>query len=198
MAYPGARGRSCGWCPLHGARIAASRGTFRLTVLDVGQGLAAVVATRHHALVYDTGPRFHETANAGGRIVAPFLRHTGFRHVDGLIVSHVDLDHSGGAESLLQLVPLGWFSSSLPDDHAIVARARAKGVALTCLAGQRWTWDDVRFTVLHPTLADVHDTATKTNDRSCVVRIDTEHGSALLTGTSKQRSRRGCCGKALP
>ncbi|MEJ7670028.1 MAG: DNA internalization-related competence protein ComEC/Rec2 [Casimicrobiaceae bacterium] len=156
-------------------------GTFRLTVLDVGQGLAAVVAMRHHALVFDAGPRFHETADAGGRIVAPFLRHTGIRYLDGLIVSHVDLDHSGGAESLLQLVPFGWFSSSLPDDHAIVTRARAKGVALTCLAGQRWTWDDVRFTVLHPTLADVY-AATKTNDRSCVVRIDTEHGSALLTG----------------
>lgn len=158
------------------------QGTFRLTVLDVGQGLAAVVATRHHTLVYDTGPRFHETADAGGRIVAPFLRHMGIRRVDGMIVSHIDLDHSGGAESLMQVVPLGWLSSSMPDDHAIVARARATGVALTCLAGQRWTWDDVRFTVLHPTLADVHDSATKTNDRSCVVRIDTEHGSALLAG----------------
>jgi len=159
------------------------QGTFRLTVLDVGQGLAVVIATRQHALVYDTGPRFHETADAGGRVVAPFLRHTGIRHADGLIVSHVDLDHSGGAESLLQLVPLGWLSSSLPDDHAIVARARANGVtALTCLAGQRWTWDEVHFAVLHPTLADVDDSATKTNDRSCVVRIDTAHGSALLTG----------------
>ncbi|MBA3775666.1 MAG: DNA internalization-related competence protein ComEC/Rec2, partial [Betaproteobacteria bacterium] len=66
-------------------------GTFRLTVLDVGQGLAAVVAMRHHALVFDAGPRFHETADAGGRIVAPFLRHTGIRYLDGLIVSHVDL-----------------------------------------------------------------------------------------------------------
>ena len=159
-----------------------AEGTFRLTVLDVGQGLAVVVATRHHALVFDTGPRFHETADAGGRIVAPFLRHTGIRYLDGLIVSHVDLDHSGGAESLLQLVPFRWFSSSLPDDHAIVTRARATGVALTCLAGQRWTWDDVRFTVLHPTLADVHDATTKPNDRSCVLRIDAEHGSALLTG----------------
>ena len=163
-------------------------GAFRLTVLDVGQGLSVVVETNRHALVYDTGPRFNELTDAGGRIVAPFLRAAGLRRADGLIVSHADLDHSGGALSLMQTTPVGWYASSLPAGHPIVERAQANGVAMACIAGQRWTWDDVRFTVLHPTRAEYDDRWAKTNDRSCVVRIDSQYGSALLTGDLEAKS----------
>jgi len=165
-------------------------GAFRLTVLDVGQGLSAVVETHHYTLVYDAGPRYTETTDAGGRIVAPFLRATGLRRVDGLIISHQDLDHSGGTLSLLQSTPVGWFASSLPADHAIVLRAQAQGgsVVMACIAGQHWTWDGVVFTVLHPTRAEYDDPRAKTNDRSCVVRIDSAYGSALLTGDLEAKS----------
>jgi len=165
-------------------------GAFRLTVLDVGQGLSAVVETHHSTLVYDAGPRYTETTDAGGRIVAPFLRATGLRRVDGLIISHQDLDHSGGTLSLLQSTPVGWFASSLPADHAIVLRAQAQGgrVVMACIAGQHWTWDGVVFTVLHPTRAEYDDPRAKTNDRSCVVRIDSAYGSALLTGDLEAKS----------
>jgi competence protein ComEC len=98
-------------------------GAFRLTVLDVGQGLASIVQTRSHTLVYDTGPRFTESADAGGRIVAPVLRAAGIARAGGLVVSHLDLDHSGGALSLLQTVPFDWVASSLPGDHPIPQRA---------------------------------------------------------------------------
>ena len=160
-------------------------GTFRLTVLDVGQGLAAVVETRDHTLVYDTGPQFNETSNAGGRIIAPFLRAAGLRRIDGLVVSHQDLDHSGGALSLLDVVPVGWLASSLPLDHPIVARVRGP---IRCVAGQRWTWNGVQFAMLHPPPSEYDDPRGKTNDRSCVVRIDSAFGSALLTGDIEARS----------
>ena len=163
-------------------------GAFRLTVLDVGQGLAAVVETRSYTLVYDTGPGFSDTADAGGRIVAPFLRHTGRRRADGLVVSHQDLDHSGGARGLMEATPVGWLASSLPSDHPIIERAKARHGIVTCLAGQQWTWDGVRFTVLHPTADEYADAYTKTNDRSCVVRIDSAHGSVLLTGDIEAKS----------
>jgi competence protein ComEC len=165
-------------------------GAFRLTVLDVGQGLATVVETHRYTLVYDTGPRFNETTDAGGRIVAPYLRAAGLRRADGLVISHADLDHSGGALSLLQVTPVGWFASSLPAGHAIVLRAQEKIGArvMACIAGQQWTWDDVHFTVLHPTRAEYDDPYAKTNDRSCVVRVDSAHGSALLTGDLEAKS----------
>jgi competence protein ComEC len=157
-------------------------GAFRLTVLDIGQGLSAIVETRHYTLVYDTGPRFTETSDAGGRIIAPFLRASGLRRADGLIVSHQDLDHSGGALSLMQTTPITWFASSLPAEHPIALRAQANTTPIPCLAGQQWAWDDVRFTMLHPTDDEYEDAYAKTNDRSCVVRIDSRFGSALLTG----------------
>ncbi len=49
---------------------APAPGTFRLIVLDVGQGLAVVVATHRHALLYDTGPAL----SRGGRRRRPHCR----------------------------------------------------------------------------------------------------------------------------
>ncbi len=163
-------------------------GAFRMTVLDVGQGLSTVIETHSYTLVYDAGPRFNETSDAGGRIIAPFLRASGLGRADGFIVSHADIDHSGGALSLLQMTPVVWFASSLPADHAIVVRAQANGVAMACMVGQRWVWDDVRFSVLHPTPIEYADPRAKTNDRSCVVRVDSAYGSVLLTGDLEAKS----------
>jgi competence protein ComEC len=168
------------------------QGAFRLTVLDVGQGLSVVVETHRYTLVYDAGPRYTETTDAGARIVAPFLRAAGLRRADGLVISHQDLDHSGGTLSLMQATPVGWFASSLPAEHPIVIRAQAQARAghevMACIAGQRWSWDGVQFTVLHPTRSEYDDPRAKTNDRSCVVRIDSAYGSALLTGDLEAKS----------
>jgi competence protein ComEC len=164
-------------------------GAFRVTVLDVGQGLAVLVQTHAHALLYDTGPRFNEIADAGDRIIAPMLRATGVTHLDGLIVSHQDSDHSGGALSLLQTVPVAWLASSLPADNAIVrARAERGEPALRCSAGQRWRWDGVDFALLHPVEANYSNPKLKANDLSCVVRVSNAAGSALLTGDIEART----------
>jgi competence protein ComEC len=163
-------------------------GSAVVTVLDVGQGLALAVRTAHHALVYDTGPRYSESADAGGRIVAPFLRAAGMPALSGLVVSHSDTDHSGGALSLLATVPAAWMSSSLADDNAIVRRQREHGSATRCEAGQRWEWDGVRFAMLHPDASAYGDALRKANDLSCVLRIDTAHGSLLVTGDIEARS----------
>ena len=163
--------------------------TFRMTVLDVGQGLAVVVQTHRHTLLYDTGPRFTDDADAGNRIVAPFLRAAGIPRLGAMIVSHQDADHSGGALSLLQTVPVDWLASSLPDHNAILARRAADGgMALRCLAGQHWDWDGVRFAVLHPPADYYEIPKLKANDLSCVVRVDSDHGSVLLTGDIEARS----------
>ena len=45
-----------------------------ITVLDVGQGLATVVRTREHTLIYDPGPLYSAESDAGQRVVVPYLR----------------------------------------------------------------------------------------------------------------------------
>jgi competence protein ComEC len=157
-------------------------GAFRVTVLDVGQGTAVVVETHEHALLYDTGPRWNDAADAGARVVAPMLRAAGLRALDVLVVSHRDLDHAGGALSVLQQVPVGTLRSSLDDGHPIVLRQRERGEHRRCLGGQAWTWDGVRFEVLFPDPRHYDDPARKSNDLSCVLRIAGGHGVALLAG----------------
>lgn len=162
-------------------------GAFRLTVLDVGQGLAVLVQTQQHALLYDTGPRFNDTADAGNRIIAPMLRSIGVTHLDTLMVSHQDSDHSGGARSLLETVPVTTLLSSLPADHPLL-RAVPGTTASRCTAGEGWRWDGVEFTMLHPVAANYANPKLKPNDLSCVIRIANAAGSALLTGDIEART----------
>ncbi len=156
-------------------------------MLDVGQGLAVVVRTHRHALVYDTGPRWHEAADAGSRIVAPFLRHEGIGRIDALVVSHQDLDHAGGAMSLLRAVPVTRLLSSLSPDHPVVGE-RAGAPADRCVDGMRWRWDGVDFEVLHPPPAYYRDARAKTNDLSCVVAVTAGRSRVLLSGDIEARS----------
>lgn len=149
-----------------------------LDALDVGQGLALVVRTQSHALLYDAGPAYGEEANAGDRVVLPFMRGIGLPSLDALVVSHADNDHAGGALPVVQgkAVPLLW--SSLDPGHVVHDAAPAR---VPCRAGVQWEWDGVRFNFLHPA---AHAPAAKlrTNRRSCVLRIESPHGAALLTG----------------
>jgi len=106
-----------------------------------------------------------------------------------MIISHQDGDHSGGARSLLQTVPVDWVASSLPADNTIVIQRPTDGsTTLRCVAGQHWEWDGVRFAILHPPASHYEDPKLKTNDLSCVVRVDSAFGSALLTGDIEAKS----------
>lgn len=170
---------------------APPEGEFNLAVLDIGQGTTAVVQTGRHTLVYDTGPRWTETSDAGSRIIAPYLRAIGAAHIHGLVVSHLDIDHSGGARSLVGTVPVSWLLTSIDPSSEVAKTAAARRVnTLRCIAGQAWTWDGVRFDVLHPTSENYLDESRKTNDRSCVVRVSNTRVSALLTADIEALSER--------
>ncbi len=153
-------------------------GEVRLTVLDVGQGLAVHVQTRNRDLIYDTGPQYSPDANSGNRIIVPYLRALGVRRLGGLIVTHLDKDHSGGAASIMEVLPVDWVASSLPPEHEL--RRSAAGHR-ACFAGQRWDWDGVRFEILHPPWQDHARRVRKSNDMSCVLKIVGAAGSVLLT-----------------
>jgi competence protein ComEC len=51
-----------------------------------------------------------------------------------------------------------------------------------CVAGQGWTWDGVRFEVLHPQAASYADATLKANARSCTLKITASGKSILLAG----------------
>ncbi|SDY39688.1 DNA internalization-related competence protein ComEC/Rec2 [Nitrosomonas sp. Nm33] len=161
-------------------------GEMWLTMLDVGQGLAVVVRTEHHTLLYDAGPNYGET-DSGARIIVPFLRGQGIRQLDLMLISHADSDHSGGALSVLAAIPVKSLLSSLNSDHPI---QQAATNSKPCHAGESWQWDDVHFELLHP-LAQSYDLAKrKTNETSCVLKITTRHGSVLLPADIEKDTER--------
>lgn len=146
-------------------------GEFKLMLLDVGQGLATVVHTRSHVLVYDTGPAFRTGRDTGELVVLPYLRSQGVRRIDTLMVSHGDLDHQGGMQSIAAAMPVTRVLAG-PSVRSRLPQLQR------CRRGQRWSWDGVEFEVLHPASMDYrHD-----NDSSCVLRVVAAGGSALLTG----------------
>ena len=155
-------------------------GQFELLAADIGQGNAVLVRTAHHALVYDTGPRFSSESDAGHRVLVPLLRALDVS-VDKVVLSHRDTDHAGGALAVLLMQPQAQLLSSIDDEHELQSVRKAT----RCVAGQRWRWDGVDFEVLHPQ-ADDYDAVHKTNAMSCTLRISNGAHSALLAGDIEQ------------
>lgn len=170
-------------------------GHYELLAVDVGQGTAVLVRTRHHLLVYDAGPQYARDSDAGQRVLLPLLRARGERRVDRLVLSHRDTDHVGGARALLGALPVLSSASSLPADHPLRELAPDHQ---PCAAGQTWVWDGVRFEFLHPPPGD-GDPAARPNTLSCVLRIAAAGAPAtLLTGDIEREQELRLAGRFGP
>jgi competence protein ComEC len=180
-------------------------GGWWLSALDVGQGSAILVKTRHHALLFDTGPKVGPS-DAGQRVVAPVMRAMAVRKLDTVVISHSDMDHAGGLPGLLKEISVEQVFSSfnlerwlskIPQTLSMDASQPRPNRMSSCVAGHFWDWDGVRFSFLHPQdessemLENQHPTQLKqkvrtnkipTNTQSCVLHIHGVHHSALLTG----------------
>ncbi|HAF01469.1 MAG TPA: DNA internalization-related competence protein ComEC/Rec2 [Methylophilaceae bacterium] len=169
-----------------------AQGVLKVTVLDVGQGLAVVLQTTQHTLLYDTGSRFTAQSDAGNRVVIPYLRGEGIKKLDGMILSHDDIDHVGGAPSVLAMLPVDWMISSLGNQSELlqsaVFQAHTPLRYFHCFAGQTWVWDQVKFEVLHPAIESFENAEIKDNDRSCVLKVTSWYGSILIPGDAEKRA----------
>jgi len=171
------------------------RGEAWLTVFDVGQGLAVLVRTERHSLLYDAGPMWSPQADSGSRVILPYLRGEGIGGLDVLAVSHDDNDHSGGAGSVAAALPVARFVSSMSMSELPAAWAANRlPYRQPCRSGQAWAWDGVQFEWLHPGGAgqaeQLAEPRVSPNDRSCVLRVGTAHGAALLAGDIEKGSER--------
>jgi len=171
------------WLPLCLNKASSpGAGEFKVTALDVGQGMALLVETAGHRMLYDTGPAYSPNSDAGSRVIYPYLKMRGISRLDGLMISHNDSDHSGGALSLMQQLQIDWVSSSLASDSPAVNLAQVKSRHSVCLAGQHWDWDGVQFDVLHPGESVYASAKWKPNAKSCTLKISNGRQSMLLAG----------------
>lgn len=143
-------------------------GGTRLTLLDVGQGLAVVLETGTRVLVYDAGPAYPGGFDAGEMVVVPYLQSRGVKTIDMLMQSHGDLDHRGGMDAVRE--------------HFAVRTHYGLAQDRPCQAGTTWQWGQVVFRILHPAPAGWQG-----NDGSCVVRIEIGETAILLTGDIERR-----------
>ena len=158
------------WLPLLWPdRDMPEHGEADIVVIDVGQGLSVLVRTQAHALLYDMGPAVRDGFDAGDRAVVPALHALGVRRIDAAVVSHGDNDHAGGLDAVLRIFPV----------RTLLAPTGSPTAAThPCLAGTAWRWEGVTLRFLHP---PPHFPYLK-NESSCVLRIETAYGAALLTG----------------
>jgi competence protein ComEC len=159
-------------------------GQAEVWMLDVGQGLAVLLRTREHALLYDAGPRFGDF-DMGERVVLPSLRGLGVAQLDMLLISHADNDHAGGALAIRRGMAVRQVVSG--EAAALPALLEAE----RCESGRSWQWDGVRFTTWH------WAGATDGNQASCVLLIEAAGERLLLTGDIDSRAERALLDSGL-
>ena len=140
-------------------------------VLDVGQGLSIVLQTNQKALLFDTGPSFLSGGDTANLVALPFLYSRGIDRLDKLIISHGDLDHAGGVATVLGGIDVG--EMLVGEELAGIGRDQRP-----CIAGNRWHWDGIGFSIVHPR----HSAPWDRNNASCVMQIDAGAFRMLLTG----------------
>ena len=159
-------------------------GEVRVDVLDVGQGSAVLLRTRTQVWLYDAGPRYGHDSDAGLRVVLPFLREHGIRAIDVMVLSHNDIDHTGGAATISQAIPVRQIISSIEPARLSEMAVRTTEQSF-CATGQSWQIDGVAFSMLSPTAEIRGASDTTDNQKSCVLRIDAQSGqlqSMILAG----------------
>ncbi|WBM31446.1 DNA internalization-related competence protein ComEC/Rec2 [Pseudomonas sp. NY11382] len=142
--------------------------------LDVGQGLAVLLCTRHHNLLYDAGPARGDY-DLGERVVLPTLRKLGVSHLDVMLISHAHADHAGGA---------GAIQRGLPVERVIGGEALDDVQLQPCASGEQWEWDGVGFSLWR--WAD----GRSSNDRSCVLLVEAQGERLLLAGDMEAGAER--------
>ena len=156
-------------------------GEFTLHMLDVGQGLAMVLETRSHALLYDAGVKYKSGFDSGQTIVLPFVRQQRIAQLDMLVASHDNLDHTGGLAAV-------W---SQHDQAQVFSSAAFYGRSQACEAGLSWSWDEVEFEFLSPEAGN----RGSDNNHSCVLKVQSRFGSTLLTGDIEGATERALVDK---
>jgi competence protein ComEC len=164
--------RALGFLPLAGVLIGVSllgpvstpeKGGFTLIMLDVGQGSSAVIQTRAHSMVIDTGYGHPERMGMADYVVKPYLQQKNIKKLDRLFLTHDDTDHSGGFDLL---------------NPMSVAVTRQNDCEY-----KHWVWDDVRFQQFQS------PDDTRGNNGTCLVKITARDGpSVLFTGDVEKKA----------
>ncbi len=143
----------------------------KITVLDVGQGLSVLLQTRNHVLIYDTARAFSSGFSFASSVISPYLHHQGVQRLDTIVISHDDIDHSGGLQNLVKRYPVGQIIKN------------SKTQVASCHHTKSWRWDGVDFQFLSLPKLDKSD-----NNHSCVLKVTVGSHHILLPGDIERKA----------
>ena len=146
-------------------------GHWRLTVLDVGQGVAAVVETHDGVVLYGSGSAWQEGASEAQRVLLPWLRQRGWSAIDWMLIANSGRHHAGGVADVLATMPVQRALGSGREDHPQTPLEQ-------CRRGVGGRLSGVQLNVLHPRPGLPY----LGNDSSCVLEVVGDNGRLWLLG----------------
>lgn len=158
----------------------------KITILDVGQGDAALIQTPNGKSVLIDAGVWSPGFDSGESIILPHLKGAGIHELDAVILSHPHADHIGGILSLIEGIPIktiynsGYkYESNLYKNY--LELAQRKGITVKSVkAGDHLEIDPaVLFLVLGP---DGKVYNQDPNQHSVVVNIIYGESEFLFTG----------------
>ena len=167
----------------------AEEAPFRMTVLDVGQGLSVFIESDGQTMLYDGGDR-----NASSFVVS-YLEQEGLEQLDYVTISHYDADHLNGIVGVLNHFPVTQVLA--PDYRAKSAifksyqnvLAEKSLTPIHPAVGDTFELGQASFTVLGPSVIDPDSG----NNNSLAIRITYGNTSFLLTGDAEHEEEEDIC-----
>jgi competence protein ComEC len=156
--------------PVLSFALTSNNTDWKIDVLDVGQGTAVIISKQGRAMLYDVGPAYPSGFNMADSVIFPLLKARGIRHLDYVVISHWDNDHSGSLPALQKQMSIG----------QIITTDKL------CRQDQSIKWNGLTLSMLWPDDPLLHND----NNSSCVMHISDGVHSALLPGDIDARIER--------
>ena len=150
--------------------------SFRMTVLDVGQGQSIIIQSEGKVFVVDCGGDYGDSA---ADMTAETLLSMGIYRIDGLILTHYDSDHAGGAANLLTRIQVDALFLPRPIPEHEISTDLAKwdrGAVYYLDEDLELFWEKSKLTVIN---SDIHNSG---NESSLCVLFQSANCDILITG----------------
>ena len=147
----------------------------RITVLDVGQGQSILLQSEGKTYLIDCGGDNDEMA---ADLVARTLLSQGISRLDGLILTHTDRDHAGGARYLLSRIPaqLLLLPGTVSVEETGIVTEQADMQVVPVRQDLLLTYGNTKMHIFAPYYAG------SDNENSLCILFDTEKCDILVTG----------------